>query len=189
MCFAGKNSHLVSIAKYSYKILTYLPDFDYHSRMKEKDLLVLQLEQAFQRKSWHGTNLAGSIRGLKPDLAVFRPGKERHNIWELIVHCAYWKYSVYRRLENLPAGSFPLKGSDWFARPEENSEKALKADMKLLKSCHHDLLDAVGRFAPRKLDDVPKGSKTTYRDLIVGVAAHDLYHAGQIQLIKRMADQ
>ncbi|MDH3528688.1 MAG: DinB family protein [Acidobacteriota bacterium] len=155
--------------------------------MKEKDFLLLQLEQAFQKKSWHGTNLSGSIRGLKPELAAVRPGKGRHNIWELVVHCAYWKYSVHRRLVDIPTGSFPLKGSDWFARPEEKTESALKADIKLLKQCHKDLIDAVRRIAPRKLDDVPKGSKTTYRDLIVGVAAHDLYHAGQIQLIKRMA--
>ena len=154
--------------------------------MKEKDLLLVQLEQAFQRKSWHGTNLAGSIRGLKPELAQLRAAKGRHNIWELIVHCAYWKYSVYRRLENLPAGSFPLKGSNWFKRPEENTPKALKADIRLLKTCHRDLTEAVERFSPRKLGDVPKGSKTTYRDLIIGAAAHDLYHAGQIQLIKRL---
>ncbi len=154
--------------------------------MFEKELLLVQLEQAFQRKSWHGTNLAGSIRGLKPDLAAFRPGKNRHNIWELIVHCAYWKYSVYRRLENLPTGSFPLEGSDWFTRPEESSEKALKADIRLLKMCHADLTGAVSNFAQRRLGDVPKGSTTSYRDLIVGAAAHDLYHCGQIQLIKRL---
>ena len=155
--------------------------------MKEKELLVLQLEQAFNKKSWHGTNLAGSIRGLKPDLAKRRPAKGRHNIWELVVHCAYWKYSVYRRLEGLPTGSFPLTGSDWFPRPEEVSERALKADIKLLKACHRDLIEAVEKCSPRKLNDVPKGSKTTFRDLILGAAAHDLYHAGQIQLIKRMA--
>lgn len=157
--------------------------------MTEKELMLVQLEQAFQRKSWHGTNLCGSIRGLTPKLAAFRPGKGRHNIWELIVHCAYWKYSVYRRLEKIPTGSFPLKGSNWFVRPEEKSEKALKTDIKLLKKCHSDLIEAVGRFAPRKLSDVPKGSKTTYRDLIVGAGAHDLYHAGQIQLIKKLADK
>jgi uncharacterized damage-inducible protein DinB len=153
--------------------------------MSEKELMLVQLEQAFQRKSWHGTNLAGSIRGLKPDLAAFRPGMERHNIWELIVHCAYWKYSVYRRLAKEPGSSFELKGSNWFER-NCGTEADLKSDVKLLKSEHKKLIDAVGAFPMGKLDEVPKGSSTTYRDLIIGVAAHDLYHAGQIQLIKRM---
>jgi hypothetical protein len=155
--------------------------------MKEKEILVVQLEQAFRRKSWHGTNLLGSIRGLKPELAVFRPAPERHNIWEIALHCAYWKYSVYRRLADLPSGSFPLKGSDWFLRPIEQTDKALKADLETLKRCHTELIGSVERFGVRKLNDVPKGSKTTFRDLILGAAAHDLYHAGQIQLIKRMA--
>lgn len=151
-----------------------------------KNLLLLQLEQAFQRKSWHGTNLSGSIRGLKTDLAKWRAAKERHNIWELIVHCAYWKYSVYRRLENLPIGSFPLKGSDWFPRPDEDSEKALKSDIKLLKESHSKLINAVSDFDENKFGDMPKGSSTSYLDLMVGVAAHDLYHAGQINLIKKL---
>ena len=154
--------------------------------MRERDLLLVQLEQAFRRKSWHGTNLSGSIRGLKLKTAVYRPKKGRHNIWEIIVHCAYWKYSVYRRLDKLPTGSFPLKGSDWFTRPEVRTEEALKADIKLLKDCHKKLLEAVERCTPSTLGDVPKGSKTTYLDLIIGAAAHDLYHAGQIQLIKKM---
>ncbi len=149
--------------------------------------MLIQLEQAFRKQSWHGTNLSGSIRGLKPRLAAYRPAKKRHNIWELIVHCAYWKYSVYRRLKKIPTGSFPLKGSNWFPRPVEDSEKALKSDIRLLKKCHAELIEAVSEFSPRRLGDVPKGSKTTYRDLIVGAGAHDLYHAGQIQLIKKMA--
>ena len=103
------------------------------------------------------------------------------------MHCAYWKYSVYRRLEDLPIGSFPLEGSNWFKRPEKKTDAALKADLALLKSCHKQLLDAVGKCGPKKLGHVPKGSSTSFRDLIVGVAAHDLYHCGQIQLIKKMS--
>lgn len=128
----------------------------------------------------------GSIRGLKPDLALFRPDAGRHNIWELIVHCAYWKYSVYRRLEELPTGSFPIKGSDWFVRDADTARELLKKDIGLLKTCHSDLMEAVKRIKPKRLDEVPKGSKTTFCDLIVGVAAHDLYHCGQIQLIKKL---
>lgn len=153
--------------------------------MTEKEVMLVQLEQAFQRKSWHGTNLSGSIRGLKPDLAAFRPGKGRHNIWELIVHCAYWKYSVFRRLAKEPGGSFGLRGSNWFER-NGGSDADLKSDIRLLKKEHKNLVEAVGGFPARKLGEVPKGSKTNYRDLIIGAAAHDLYHAGQIQLIKRM---
>lgn len=154
--------------------------------MSETDLLILQLEQAFDHRSWHGTNLFGSIRGISPEQAAWRPAAERHNVWEIIVHAAYWKYSVYRRLVDEAKGSFPLKGSNWFPRPIEATSAELKADIRLLRDFHNKLLAGVHQFKPKRLDDRPVGSKVTFRDLIVGVAAHDLYHAGQIQLLKRL---
>lgn len=154
--------------------------------MNEKKVLVLALEQAFRRKSWHGTNLLGSIRGINVETAVWRPAAGRHNIWEIIVHAAYWKYSVYRRVDGDKKLKFAIKGADWFTRPVENTEGELKADIKLLKTYHDLLLGSLGDLSESKLGATPAGSKTTFRDLLIGVAAHDLYHAGQIQLIKRL---
>lgn len=65
-------------------------------------------------------------------------------------------------------------------------EDALRSDIVLLKEMHERLTGSIRPFPSDKLNDVPKGSKTTYIDLAVGAAAHDLYHAGQIQLIKRL---
>src|SRR5262245_26187551 len=98
--------------------------------MSEIEVIVCQLEQAFRRKSWHGTNLLGSIRGIDVESASWRPAPGRHNIWELIVHAAYWKYSVYHRFANEPGMKFPVKGSNWFERPDGTD---LKSDMDLLK--------------------------------------------------------
>jgi uncharacterized damage-inducible protein DinB len=154
--------------------------------MSETDLLILQLEQAFDHRSWHGTNLLGSIRGIAPEQAEWRPGEGRHNVWEIIVHAAYWKYTVYRRLVDEARGSFPLRGSNWFPRPVDASPAELKADTRLLREFHDKLLTAVTQLNPRRLGERPPGSKFTFRNLIVGVAAHDLYHAGQVQLLKRL---
>lgn len=154
--------------------------------MTEKEILLIQLDQAFNRKSWHGTNLLGAIRGIDPEEAAWRPANDRHNIWEIIVHTAYWKYSVYRRISGVDRGSFAISGSNWFRRPVENTLKELKKEVKLLKDYHQKLLDEVKSINPSVLNETPAGSRSTYRDLIIGVAAHDLYHAGQIQLIKRL---
>lgn len=62
------------------------------------DQLLAILARAYDRRSWHGTNLRGSIRGLDPAVAARRPAPGRHNIWELVVHAAYWKSAVWRRL-------------------------------------------------------------------------------------------
>lgn len=154
--------------------------------MSEKDVLLRHLGEAFDQKSWHGTNLLGSIRRISTDQATWRPSPERHNIWENIVHAAYWKYSVYRSLTGQPKGSFPLEGSNWFVRPLEETHSALKADIALLKDFHAKLLKAVDEFPATRLNGKPNGSRFTYQSLILGAGAHDLYHAGQIQLLKRL---
>ena len=74
------------------------------------------LDEAFDKKSWHGPNLRGSIRGVTAKQAAWRPGDDRHNIWELTLHAAYWKYVVRRRLSNEKRGSFALPGSNFFIK-------------------------------------------------------------------------
>ena len=148
-------------------------------------LLLNALDRAYNRQSWHGTNLRGSLRGIAAAQASRRPGAGRHNIWELAVHCAYWKYAVWRRLTRADRGSFPLEGSNFFARPEgPATDAAWKADLALLEAMHRQLREAVARLTPRDLARRAKGSPFTNADLVLGAAAHDLYHAGQVQLIK-----
>jgi hypothetical protein len=149
--------------------------------------LLAIMDAAYNRKSWHGTNLRGSIRGLTPARAAWRPAPARHNIWELIVHAAYWKYVGLRRLTGGARGSFPLKGSNWMTRPQDASVKALTSDVALLEQMHRALREAVAGLSPRELAITPPGSSVTNFALLSGVAAHDLYHAGQIQLLKRLA--
>jgi uncharacterized damage-inducible protein DinB len=149
------------------------------------DLLFL-IEQSYDKKAWHGTNLRGSIRGLSAREAAWRPGPGRHNIWEIVLHCAYWKYIVRRRILGEQKGSFPLKGSNWFQRPTNFTEQAWREDVKLLESCHRSMLDAVSQLTPGDLPRKPKGSKVSNLAIIVGIASHDVYHAGQIQLLKRL---
>jgi len=144
------------------------------------------LDQAYDRPSWHGTNLRGSLRRVTPGQAAWRPARDRHNIWEIAVHAAYWKYTAWRRLTGATRGSFPVKGSNWFKRPIERSDAAWRADLALLDEMHRVLRDAVRQLPASALSRTPKGSKASNFVLLSGVAAHDLYHAGQIQLLKRL---
>ena len=149
------------------------------------DLLLSTLDQAYDQKSWHGTNLKGSLRGLSLEVAAYRPGPGRPSIHELVVHLAYWKYSVLRQLVALPRGSFPLKGSNWFPR-EAASMAQWKADLALLERTHRELRAAVATMTAKDLDRPSAKAKYRLQDLILGAAAHDLHHGGQIQLIKRL---
>lgn len=102
------------------------------------------------------------------------------------MHAAYWKYTVLRRLTGQKRGSFPLEGSNFFRRPIENTDGAWRADIALLDRMHRDLRAAIAALPLRDLHSKAKGARTTNAFLIQGIAAHDLYHAGQIQLIKRL---
>jgi hypothetical protein len=145
------------------------------------------MDRAYDHRSWHGTNLRGSIRGLSTRRASWRPGPARHNIWEIVVHAAYWKYVAWRRLANAGRGSFPLTGSNWFHRPVAATNAAWQADVSLLDAMHKKLRERVKGLSDRELRRTPSGSTVSNFDLLAGVAAHDLYHAGQIQLLKKLS--
>ena len=152
--------------------------------MSDKDLLLEQLGQAYNRRSWHGTNLRGSLRGLSARDVVWRPAPSRHNIQELVVHAAYWKYTVRRRLARETRGTFPLPGSNWFAR-ERADARQWRDDVRLLDEMHALLRTAIEDLDPSVLHQ-RIGSVETTVSLLSGIIAHDLYHAGQIQLLKRL---
>lgn len=156
-------------------------------KITDRQQLLSILDQAYGRRSWHGTNLGGSIRGLSMDRAAWRPDPERHNIWEIVVHAAYWKYVVRRRLTGEARGSFPLKGSNWFRRPIDATEESWRSDVALLGEMHRSLRAMVANLPAGKLHGPLAGSKETCSWLISGAAAHDLYHAGQIQLLKALS--
>ena len=140
-----------------------------------RELLLEGLEEGYFRKAWHGPTLRGALRGVTPELATWRPAPRRHNIWELTVHCAYWKYAVRRKLTG--HASFPRKGRNWFALPEPTNE-AWKTDLQLLADEHSALREAVASLPPSQLERSVR--------IIRGAAYHDVYHAGQIQFIKRL---
>lgn len=156
------------------------------SRLDE--ILYLLDPPAGQRLWYGGAGIGGCLRGVTPDQAAWKPARDRHSVWELTLHLAYWKYAVRRHLvEGLPQGSFPRSPSNWPAVPGPADGPAWKADRALLRTEHDALVEAVRGFDPRRLDEAAPGSGS-YRivDLLFGVASHDLYHVGQIQMLKRL---
>ncbi len=148
------------------------------------ELLRALLDEAFDRKSWHGANLRGCLRGLTATQAAWRPAPGKHSIAEIAVHCAYWKYSVRRRLRGEKRGSFALKGSNWFDLGRPLSEAAWRQGLRLLLREHDALRAAVAELTAAQLAGRPRDSQDSTAMLVRGVALHDVYHAGQIQLIK-----
>ncbi len=149
--------------------------------MKPAELVLALLDEAYEKKTWHGPNLKQSLRGVRAKQAAWRPARGRHNIWEVTLHAAYWKYAVRRRIDGGKRGSFALKGSNFFARPEKGklNEAAWNADKALLEREHRLMRRAIEKVLRK-----PRGMKILR--MLYGVAFHDIYNAGQIRLLRRL---
>lgn len=143
------------------------------------DLLLQMLDDGYDSKdAWHGPALRTSIGRTSAAEALWRPAEGERNIWEIVVHAAYWKYAVWRRLTGAKRGSFHYKGHDWFARPAEGI--TWKADLAVLQQIHDELRKAVANLSAEDLSD------TAIRARVIGIALHDVYHAGQIVQLRSL---
>jgi uncharacterized damage-inducible protein DinB len=157
----------------------------------EKQQLLALIEEGFQRAAWHGPNLRSALRGVRVEEAAWRPGKGRHNIWEITVHAAYWKYAVTKRITGSKKHEFAEKGRNWFARAEKKmstaeAQKSWARDLALLAKTHKELRKAIEALRESDLERPCRGSRQTVRRNLVGIAMHDVYHAGQIQVLRKL---
>lgn len=143
-----------------------------------RKVLLEALDLAFDKRSWHGANLTGALRGVTPAVASARVAG-RKTIWEQLLHAAYWKRRAATMMSKAEPEPLPRKGSNWLRAPAETTEAEWRADLQFLRRTHERLRKAVAALPPERLD-----AKTVW--LIHGAAAHDLYHAGQIKLLRRL---
>lgn len=137
---------------------------------------------------WYGGPTAvGSLKGVNSKQALWKPDKKRHSIWELALHIAYWNYAIRNKLIEGESGKFPISPSNWPNIKTNAGENEWVEDKKLLTSEHNLLIEAIQKFDSKKLDTrVPKSSKWTFADLLMGAVTHNVYHTGQIILLKRL---
>ena len=152
--------------------------------MSDEAIILGVLEEGYSKKTWHGPNLRQSLKGVTARQAAWRPGPGRHNIWELTLHAAYWKYRVRRKLEGGKRGSFVLEGSNFFPRPQKGraNEAAWQRDRAILEKEHRGMIEAI-----RKILRTARSKKRL--SMLWGVAFHDVYHAGQIRLLRRLQEK
>src|SRR5262245_26419167 len=113
-----------------------------------RDLLIEELNNAFDKRSWHGAGLMSALR-VSPALAAKR-AHGRHTIWEQLLHAAYWKHRVLLKLGS--KDKFPRKGANWIVMPKVASAAAWKADLQLLRELQKRLIATVAKLPESKLD-------------------------------------
>jgi uncharacterized damage-inducible protein DinB len=153
--------------------------------MSETARLADQIRRAFEGEAWHGDSMLELLANVDARTAAAHPIKGAHSIWELLLHVAAWDDAVLRR-----AGGTAVKLSDEenFPSIKDTSEAAWRKTMEQVKLKHEALVNAVAAFPDSRLFDPVPGKTQKYYDhfyMFSGIVQHDLYHAGQIALLKK----
>jgi len=153
--------------------------------MTETARIADQLRRAFSGDAWHGDSLLEILDGVTAAQAAARPIPHAHTIWELVLHIAAWDGAVRRRLGG---EAVELSDEQNFPPARDTSESAWRKTMEHVRRVHDELVKAVSEFPDARLaEQVPgkQGAHYNYYYMLHGVAQHELYHAGQIALLKK----
>jgi len=152
--------------------------------MTEIDRILDQLKRAFESSAWHGPSVREVLAGVTAEQAHTRPLRNAHSIWELVRHIAVWEDVGRRRLEGDRAQIEISSPADW-PPPEDSSESAWESAKLALERGHQALVETISQVPESRLNEpVAEGMSTVYVTLH-GVIQHDLYHAGQIAILKK----
>ena len=145
-----------------------------------------QLERSFRGGAWHGPSLTEAIAGIEPEVASRRPSPEAHTILELVGHVGYWLAESRRRMPGAESTE-PAAGEDWAPSHSDPADAWPKA-VAALEDAHRRLHAALLALDDESLDAATTGSDSTLRGTLLGLLQHNAYHAGQIVLLRKIAE-
>jgi len=152
--------------------------------MSEAARIADQLRRAFDGEAWHGDSLFEILEGVSAAQAA-RPVANGHSIWELVLHIAAWDGAVLRWFEG---NAVELADAENFARVTDGSEAAWAKTLAEVRRVHDGLIAAVAKLPDSRLDEIvpgKEGAHYTFYYMLHGVVQHELYHAGQIAILKK----
>ncbi len=152
--------------------------------MTETHRLNLQLKLAHQGPAWHGPSLRELLDGVTAEQAAARPLPDAHSIWELVNHIAAWERIVMRRVQGEVISAVPDEIN--FPPVAEPSEAAWQAARAQLDETNRELREAIKQIDDAKLEELTPGKEHPLYIELYGALQHDLYHAGQIALLKKL---
>jgi len=154
--------------------------------MSEAARIADQLRRAFDGVAWHGDSVFEILEGVTAARATARPIKGAHTIWELVLHIAAWDGAVLRRLGG---AAVELSDAENFPPVTDASDAAWRRALAEVRRVHEKLVAAVAALPDSRLDEIvpgKEGAHYTFYYMLHGVVQHELYHAGQIAILKKM---
>lgn len=154
--------------------------------MKEVERIKDQFQRAFNGEAWHGPSVMANLEGITAAQAAAHPIPGAHSIWELVLHIAAWENACLRRLRGDRA---QLSDAEDWPEVDDASEDAWRATKQFVSDNHQDLLAAISSVDESRLDlPIIEDDKIPFSSVYVtlhGGVQHDLYHAGQIAILKK----
>ncbi len=141
-----------------------------------------QLRRAFDGSAWHGPALLELLKDVDAAAAAAKPLPSVHSIWELVLHIAAWDGAVLHRLDGKKA---QLKAAQNFPRVPEPTEAAWREALEHTKRTHDALVKTVAALPDQRLRDRVPGKRYDFYYMLHGLVQHELYHAGQIAILKK----
>lgn len=160
----------------------------------DKDSLIRLLRQHHAGEPWHGPSRMTLLQDVTAEMAAWHPGAGAHSIWETVLHMRSWTDEVRERAEGkVPDRTAEPVGGDWPA-VTDTSEAAWRTAVASLEAAHARLLAAVEEMTDAQLSarvgvtaEAPQGTGIRVRTMLRSLAEHDVYHCGQVSLLKRLA--
>jgi uncharacterized damage-inducible protein DinB len=154
------------------------------TKSSEALLIADQLRRAFDGDAWHGPALLELLKDIDAPTAAAKPLPDVHSIWELVLHIAAWDTAGFRRLAGEKA---QLKGTANFPLvPDPPTEDAWRSTLTSIARRHKKLVESVARLSEKRLRSQVPGKPYDFYHMFHGIAQHELYHAGQIAILKKI---
>jgi uncharacterized damage-inducible protein DinB len=154
-------------------------------RVTEGARIADQLRRAFDGSAWHGPALLELLKDVDAPRAAAKPLKDVHSIWELVLHIAAWDGAGLKRLSGKKC---QLKGAKNFPPVPVPTEAAWQSAIAETKCTHDALVKTVAGLSESRLRDQVPGKRYDFYHMLHGIAQHELYHAGQIAILKKLGD-
>jgi len=153
--------------------------------MSETARLAEQIRRAFDGEAWHGDSVLEILEGVDANAAAAKPIANAHSIWELLMHIAAWDDAVRRRM--FSAQLITLTDEENFPAVKEASAAAWEQAVQQAVHAHRQLVKAVEELPDARLTERVPGKDYDIRMMLNGIVQHELYHAGQIALLRKAA--
>ena len=142
------------------------------------------LQATFNGEPWHGPSVMSILTGISATQASQKPVANVHSIWELVLHMTAWRTFTWEKVRGNAAYDITSAEQDW-PMVSTTGEQAWQQALHGLQQSQEHVLDVLKQSGDELLDKIVPGRTYTYYVLLQGIIQHDLYHAGQLVLLKK----